>query len=606
MPIKQMNSKTPIPITFTKNHSPFPVIFSVFTQRYARDKYKCSVVRKNTKKREKGGILTAMPFFFKGNQKAKKNQESLKTDDSSPENDHVTGNIRQSLSENLNIIKEKTGNSSDIVVRQLKTGLGGQVETAIVYVAGIADEKAIHEFLIESILNSKELKKKEDSRDILDSIAADAVALGGVHQKERLASVFDSLMAGDTVILADGAQFAVVASTKGGEKRSIKEPENQQAFRGSREGFIESLDTNLSLVRRIVKNPNLWVEKMTMGSVTKTDVALMYINGICNEKTVKEVKKRLAGIEIDSILESGYIEQLIEDVPFTTFPTIYHTERPDMVAGNLLEGRIAIFVDGTPFVLLVPAVFIQFFQSVEDYYSRFDIATFIRFLRVLIFFISLIAPAVYVGATTFHQEMIPTELLIVIAAQREIVPFPAVVEALMMEVSFEILREAGIRLPKAIGSAVSIVGAIVIGQAAVQAGIVSPAMVIIVAITAISSFATPAFAMAISARIVRFFFIIAAATTGFYGIILGLIIMFVHLSSMRSFGVPYMTPFAPFIPKNWGDTIFRSPWWTHEKRPELLGNDNKLRQGHDQKPQHPEPGDMKTDQQKGDGNEPQH
>ncbi|TWK75348.1 Spore germination protein B1 [Bacillus paralicheniformis] len=181
------------------------------------------------------------------------------------------------------------------MVRQLKTGLGGQVETAIVYVAGIADEKAIHEFLIESILNSKELKKKEDSRDILDSIAADAVALGGVHQKERLASVFDSLMAGDTVILADGAQFAVVASTKGGEKRSIKEPENQQAFRGSREGFIESLDTNLSLVRRIVKNPNLWVEKMTMGSVTKTDVALMYINGICNEKTVKEVKKRLAG-----------------------------------------------------------------------------------------------------------------------------------------------------------------------------------------------------------------------------------------------------------------------------------------------------------------------
>ena len=295
MPIKQMNSKTPIPITFTKNHSPFPVIFSVFTQRYARDKYKCSVVRKNTKKREKGGILTAMPFFFKGNQKAKKNQESLKTDDSSPENDQVTGNIRQSLSENLNIIKEKTGNSSDIVVRQLKTGLGGQVETAIVYVAGIADEKAIHEFLIESILNSKELKKKEDSRDILDSIAADAVALGGVHQKERLASVFDSLMAGDTVILADGAQFAVVASTKGGEKRSIKEPENQQAFRGSREGFIESLDTNLSLVRRIVKNPNLWVEKMTMGSVTKTDVALMYINGICKEKTVKEVKKRLAG-----------------------------------------------------------------------------------------------------------------------------------------------------------------------------------------------------------------------------------------------------------------------------------------------------------------------
>ncbi|ARA84407.1 spore germination protein [Bacillus paralicheniformis] len=553
-------------------------------------------------KNEKG-ILTAMPFFFKGRHQKDNKQESLMSGDKNPETVNVSGFVRPLLAENLSVIKEITGNSADVVIRKLKTGADEKIELAVVYVGGITDEKAIHDFLLESIMSSEELAKKEYGRDVLETIAGDAVALGGVEKEKRLNKMLESLMAGDTIILAEGTETAVITTTKGGEKRSIKEPENQQAFRGSREGFIESLDTNISLVRRIIKNPNLWVEKMTMGSVTKTDVAIMYINGVCDPKTVKEVKKRMAGIEIDSILESGYIEQFIEDAVFTTFPTIYHTERPDMVAGNLLEGRIAIFVDGTPFVLLVPAVFIQFFQSVEDYYSRFDIATFIRFLRVLIFFISLIAPAVYVGATTFHQEMIPTELLIVIAAQREIVPFPAVVEALIMEISFEILREAGIRLPKAIGSAVSIVGAIVIGQAAVQAGIVSPAMVIVVAITAISSFATPSFAMAISARLVRFFFILAAATTGFYGIILGLIIMFVHLCSLRSFGVPYMTPFAPFILKNWGDSIVRLPWWTHEKRPELIGNDNKVRQGEYQKPNPPESGDMKTKQEDGDPNE---
>ncbi|MGG1359305.1 spore germination protein [Bacillus licheniformis] len=523
--------------------------------------------------------------------------------DKNPETVKLSGFVRPLLAENLSLIKEMTGNSSDIVIRKLKTGAGEKIEIAVVYVGGITDEKAIHDFLLESIMNSEELAEKEYGREVLETIAGDAVALGGVEKEKRLDKVLESLMAGNTIILAEETAEAVITTTKGGEKRSIKEPENQQAFRGSREGFIEALDTNISLVRRIIKNPNLWVEKTTMGSVTKTDVAIMYINGICDPKTVKEVKKRMESIEIDSILESGYIEQFIEDTVFTTFPTVYHTERPDMVAGNLLEGRIAIFVDGTPFVLLVPAVFIQFFQSVEDYYSRFDIATFIRFLRVLIFFISLIAPAVYVGATTFHKEMIPTELLVVIAAQREIVPFPAVVEAMIMEISFEILREAGIRLPKAIGSAVSIVGAIVIGQAAVQAGIVSPAMVIIVAITAISSFATPSFSMAISARLVRFFFILAAATTGFYGIILGLIIMFVHLCSLRSFGVPYMTPFAPFILKNWGDAIVRLPWWTHEKRPELIGNDNKVRQGEYQKPEPPDSGDMKTKQEDGDPNE---
>lgn len=262
---------------------------------------------------------------------------------------------------------------------------------------------------------------------------------------------------------------------------------------------------------------------------------------------------------------------MIEDQAFTTFPTLYHSERPDAVAGNILEGRIAIFVDGSPYVLLAPAVFIQFFQSVEDYYARFDIITALRFLRILTFFISIIAPSVYIASTTFHQEMIPTQLVIIIAAQRENVPFPAFVEALIMEITFEILREAGIRMPRAVGSAISIVGALVIGQAAVQAGIVSPAMVIIVSITAIANFATPSFTMAISARLIRFLFMFSAAVFGLYGVILGMILLTVHLCALRSFGVPYMTPLAPISPDNvGGDTLVRAPLWKTREKANLI------------------------------------
>jgi spore germination protein KA len=329
----------------------------------------------------------------------------------------------------------------------------------------------------------------------------------------------------------------------------------------------------------------------------------MYIHGIAHDQIIEEIRQRLHKIDIDSVLESGYIQQLIEDQTLTTFPTIYDTERPDIVAGNLLEGRIAIFVDGTPFVLIAPAVFIQFFQSAEDYYVRFDISTSIRFLRVVMFIISLIAPATYVAVTTFHQEMVPTQLIVAIAAQRESVPFPAFVEALLMEVTFEILREAGIRLPKAIGSAVSIVGALVIGQAAVQASIVSPAMVIIVSITAIANFATPSFAMAISIRLMRFLFMICAAVFGFYGIILALLMMVVHLCSLRSFGIPYMAPLAPFIPSNNEDTVVRLPWWNLRKRPRLISA-NSRREGTNQRPHPPSSrGMVKRKVEEGDNNE---
>jgi len=525
-----------------------------------------------------------MPSFLKLN-KRKKSRPKLQQQKDPMQVNELKEPINPSLDEQLAFIKRKTGNSADVVIRKASFDEKLGIKTAVVYVEGISNSQSINDFLIHSIIKNRELHMKSPDKEPFETLKEEIVALGDVNIQHDWDGVFQSIMSGETIVLVDGYSKALSASTRGGEHRSIEEPGSQVTVRGPRDGFTESIGTNIALVRRRIQNPNLWVESMKIGKITKTDVSLVYIKGIAKEEIVNEVRNRLKRIEIDSVLESGYIEQLIEDESFTTFPTFYYTERPDMVAGNLLEGRVSIMVNGTPFALIAPTLFIQFFQSVEDYYSNAFLATSLRFLRILIFFISIIAPASYIAGTTFHQEMIPTQLLIAIAAQRETVPFPAFVEALIMEVAFEILREAGLRMPRAVGSAISIVGALVIGQAAVQAGIVSPAMVIIVAITAIANFATPSFAVAVAARIIRFLFMMAAATFGFYGIILGIFILAIHLTSLRSFGVPYFAPLAPTVLSGLGDTVVRLPLWSLKKRPTFIADkQNQTRVGDNQHP----------------------
>ncbi|MFJ8235490.1 spore germination protein [Ureibacillus sp. NPDC094379] len=531
-------------------------------------------------------------FSFSKRKKQKNNNNNQQENSQIQSNDKLSNNIDTSLSLNLKVIKQRTGNSTDIVIRPAKLGQHPKVKTAIVYIKGLVDSQTVNDFLIEAMINNPALQEQIAHQEVIDLIAEDVVAVGGIKKLSDWDELFTDLMSGNTIIFIEGISVALSVSTQGGERRSIQESTTNVSIRGSKEAFTESIGTNIAMVRRIINTPDLWIESMKIGKMTKTDVSIMYINGIARNEIIEEVRKRLKRIDIDGVLESGFIEQLIEDQTNTTFPTIHHIDRPDGVAGNLLEGRIAIFVNGTPFVLIVPALFIDFFQAVEDYYERFDITTAIRLLRTVIFFISLVGPAVYIAATTFHQEMIPTKLAIIVAAQRESVPFPAFVEALIMEITFEILREAGIRMPKAIGSTISIVGALVIGQAAIQAGIVSPVMVIVVSMTAIASFATPSYAIAISARLVRFMFMVSAATLGFYGMILAFIILIVHLTSLRSFGVPYMTPLAPSIREEVGDTIVRRPLWRYKKRPKLISGRNKVGQGENQKPHPPGPRTM--------------
>lgn len=468
--------------------------------------------------------------------------------------------IHPQLDQNLQQIRAALGQSPDITIRELEIG-DAPGKAAVAYTDNISDKNMINRFILDTLMNAPaRLSSVPERKTLFDFIRSNALTVGEVNVIQDWDSVILSILSGDTVIFVDGEAQAIVCGTRGGEQRSVEESSSQLVIQGPRDGFAESIGTNVALVRRRIRSSNLWLESMKLGRLTQTDVAIMYIKGIAEDSIVQEARDRLNKLkDLDSVQSPFQVEEAIQDKLLTPFPTMMSTERPDSVAANLLEGRIAIFVDGNPFVLVAPVTFSMFFQSAEDYYQRFETASAIRLLRYAALFISLFVPSIYISVITFHQEMIPTPLLFSVAAQREHVPFPAFIEAIIMEVTFEILREAGIRMPRAIGQAVSIVGAIVLGQAAVEAGIVSPVMVIVVSITGIASLATPAFTMALSIRLLRFFIMFSAAMLGLYGVVLTSIILLGHMCGLRSFNTPYMTPFGPMSLKEQKDTLLRLP-----------------------------------------------
>ncbi|WP_054024491.1 spore germination protein [Bacillus sp. FJAT-28004] len=490
--------------------------------------------------------------------------------------------LKESLDENIQYVRNLLGNSTDIVVREIQIGAGEKFKAGIFYTDGLTDLQSVQKFIIESLMPSipnTQLDPMLSSPQKIFQVVKDQIlTVGAIKDVKEFGSLTTALLSGDVVLLLDGSTLGLIIGMRGWKDRAVSESTTETVIRGPKEGFTECIRTNTALIRRKIKDQNLWLTTKSIGRVTKTDVAVMYIKGIVDDKIVDEVHRRLDLIDIDGILESGYIEELIQEKTYSPFPTIYHSERPDVIAAELLEGKVAILVDGTPIVLIVPALFISFVQAAEDYYTRADISTLIRILRFISIFISLLGPSLYIAITTFHQEMLPTQLLIGLAAQREGVPFTAFIEAIMMEVTFEILREAGLRMPKAIAQAVSIVGTLVIGTAAVEAGIISAAMVIVVALTGIASFVLPAFDMSMTFRMLRFPLMILAASFGLFGIIIGIFVLVLHLCSLRSFGVPYMSPFAPFILEEQKDTIFRFPRWAMIRRPSLINKNNIIRE----------------------------
>ncbi|WP_438448690.1 spore germination protein [Gorillibacterium sp. sgz5001074] len=502
--------------------------------------------------------------------------------DNPPSSVPLTGRLEQDLEE----VRHAFRLSTDIMIREIELGSQEVCRAAIVYADGLVDGAAVQHSILAALMWTPEKReasgqasRTSEPPSPSDWIKNRIITIGNLKEVRDLETLATLVMSGFTVVMADGMQAAIGADTCGWEDREVSEPMSQTVVRGPREGFTETLRTNIALVRRKIKDSRLACQRMQIGRVTKTSVAIMFIEGIANTKVVEEVRKRLDRIDVDGILESGNVEEWIQDENVTPFPTVYNTERPDSVAACLLEGRVAILVDGTPFVLVVPFLFIQSLQSSEDYYQRADISTFLRLLRLVCFFIALLLPSLYIAVTTFHQEMLPTPLLISLAAQREGIPFPAFIEAFIMEVTFEILREAGVRMPRAIGQAVSIVGALVIGQAAVEAGIISASMVIVVSLTAISNFVFPSVNLAISVRLLRFVMMGLAGSFGLYGITLGLLALLLHLTSLRSFGVPYMAPFGPYVAEDQKDAILRVPFWGLISRPRLISQKNVIRTG---------------------------
>ncbi|KRW92242.1 membrane protein [Alicyclobacillus tengchongensis] len=487
--------------------------------------------------------------------------------------------LKPDLDANIALLRDKLQNAADVVFRPLIGSFGKR--GWIVYVDGLSDMELIDAHVLKSLIQA-EPKATDPSRPLaitLPEEAAEQVTTASVKPVRTLSEAVEAIIVELQVVLfLEGTATALALNAGGGENRAISEPDAEAVVRGPREGFNESLRTSITLLRRRVRTPDLAIETMQLGTYTQTKVALCYIRGIADAEIVSEVRTRLKRIDTDSIIDTGYIEEFIEDNPFSPFPQIQNTERPDVVASMLVEGRVAILADGSPFALIAPINFWGALQAAEDYYERFPIVNLIRWLRYLFMFIALYLPSLYVAITTFHQEMLPTKLLLSIAAAREVTPLPAIAECLLMEITFEALREAGIRLPKAVGSAISIVGALVIGQAAVEAGIVSAPMVIVVAITGIASFVIPRYSFAIAIRILRFGMILLGGTIGLFGIIAFTIVIIIHLSSLRSIGVPYLMPVSPLTRKNMRDIVSRPPHWAMRWRPIETSKPNSQRQ----------------------------
>jgi len=481
--------------------------------------------------------------------------------------------ILPDLGKNLEVIKDVLNNSSDVTVHEFNFGHDRKFKGALIFISNLADKEEIHKNILQPLMYNALLLNNNADIDYteIDNIRKDLIPTTDNQKVTLLSDLLDNLLAGATILLINGSREALAIKLKKKESRSIEEPGTEVVVRGPREGFIEDVNTNIALIRRKIKDTDLCVEKFVIGDMSKTDVYIVYLRSVANPKLIEEIRIRLKRIKTEAILESGYIEQFIEDCPYSVFPTVSNSEKPDKVAAKILEGRAAILVDGTPFVLVVPMVFIESFQSVEDYYARPFFASVIRVIRFLSYIISTLGPAIYVALTVFHQELIPTRLLISIAEGRERVPFPAILEAFLMLFAFDLLREAGVRLPKPVGQTVGIVGALVLGEASVQAGLISPIMVIVVSATAIASFAVPA--QTDSGTILRYIYLALAGIAGGFGVIMGLLATLMHLASLRSFGTPYLWPVAPLNLSGLKDVFIRVPLWTMSKRPKAIAWD---------------------------------
>lgn len=435
-----------------------------------------------------------------------------------------------------------------------------------------------NQVISEAVTNNITVRKVKKF-DIKDYILNSLLPQNNIKVKTEFKDIFASINSGNCALFVDTLNIAFDIDVKGFKLRSVSKPENEVVIRGPQEAFIESIRVNTTLIRRIINNENLIIENMEIGSLSHTACALCYMKNIANDDLVAEAKYRLNNINIDYLISSGQLEQLIEDNSKYSLPQVIATERPDKAATHLLEGRIVILVNGSPYALVVPATFIDFLESPEDNNIKFQFANLLKIIRIAALMITLLLPGIYVAITSFHQEFIPTELLFAIVASRATVPFSIIFEIIIMELSFELIREAGLRVPTPIGPTLGIIGALIIGQAAVDAGIVSPILIIIVAITGITSFAIPDYYLAFHCRVSRFAYIILGYLAGLLGIAVGAFIHLLIATKIQSFGVSYLDPYIPSKGKIFNG-IFTAPTWKREKRADFLDTKKAEKQEH--------------------------
>jgi spore germination protein KA len=477
-----------------------------------------------------------------------------------------------SLDDNIAVSKELFKDMDIIRYKEVvQTGEKKPFRYFLIFCDGMVNSEIINTHIVKPLMTITPRQKGP----LVDALLADVVQVGEAKTTGCFRDVVESVTCGETVLFAEGCDQAAILNTKQPSLRSIEEPDNEKVLGGPREGFTESLMQNLSQVTRRVHTNEFKTKMLTLGRRTRTSVCVCYFDSLADKSLLDRLFMRLNNIDIDGVLDSNYITELIRERRYSPFRTTGYTERPDVVVGKLLEGRIAIFVDGTPMVLTIPHLFIENFQSSEDYYFNFYYTSFARILRISAFFLTVAVPALYIATVAFHQEMLPLSLLMHIALERQSVPLPAAIEAVVMLLVFDVLRETGVRMPSNIGQALSIVGALVIGQAAVEANLVAAPMIIVVAATGITSLVVPK----LNAPIIfwRFLLLIMAASFGFFGLTIGLSLMVFHINNLKSFGFEQTSLKGSFRVQAIKDILIRAPWHTMIKRPQNM-NLNDTRQ----------------------------
>lgn len=504
--------------------------------------------------------------------------------------ENIQKNISNSLNDNITLFSKIYSQkiNSDIVIRKfLLNAKGKQYNASLIFIDGMVDSEIINRFVLTPLMHKNQtnignfqnsfisqkqglIYRTNKKINLEQSILESLVSQNSITTENETSKILDKINNGFTALFVDTLSICFCIEAKGFKTRSISKPENEIVVRGSQEAFVENIRTNTSIIRRIINNENLVIEQLEIGKITKTSVAYCYMKNIANTSLVEEVKYRLNNVNIDSLTSSGILEQLIQDNSNLLYPQLFATERPDRTCNNILQGRVIILVNGSPYALIAPAVLVDFLSSPEDTNLKYQYGNLARVIRCIAFFIAMFLPSFYIAITNFHQELLPTDIVFAISSMRKSIPFPIIFELLIMEISFELIREASLRVPSPIGATIGIIGGLILGEAAVSANLVSPLLIIIVAMTGICSYAIPDFSLNFTIRCFRFIYTILGYTAGFLGIGFGIFINLILLSNLKSFGVSYFSPYVPVGNKNTDSSFFIKPVWKREERSSFL------------------------------------